>query len=348
MFMKKQFFLMGMAALAFVSCSKDETAEVNQGDVIGFRTPAITRGTEIVTGGLNSFNVTAYIASKTHNYFENVTFTKGSDDSYTSTPAYYWPASENLIFYAYWPIDLQSQMTINKTTQQLSEYAPSTTISEQKDIIVATATGNKADNEVSGVALNFKHVLSQIVVKAKNTNDNYTYKVKGVRIGMPVSKGTLTLSTTSWASTSEKAKYTIEYDTEHTLAAEAVSIMDQPDEVTNGAAMLIPQQLVAWNPSGDATNTSQGAYLSVKVQIHTKAGAQIYPKNDGEFGWVAVPIDTNWEAGKKYTYTLDFSTGGGKVDPEEPENPGTDVLGGAIKFTVTVDPWAEVAQNVNM
>lgn len=356
MFMKKQFFLMGMAALAFVSCSKDETAEVNHGDAIGFRTPAITRGTETTLDGLGDFYVTAYEQSGNANYFTNVQFTK-SGNEYTSTPEYYWPASGNLTFYAFWPgNDLSNKMNISNGKQELTDFEPATLISAQQDVIVATATGNKTANEETGVALNFKHVLSQILVKAKNTNSNYTYKVKGVRIGMPVSKGSLDLSTitsiTTWtpsAGPNDKAKYEITYDTEHTLSGEPVSIMDQASQSTNGAAMLIPQQLVAWDPSDDPDNTkSKGAYLSVNVQIMTAAGAQVYPKNDGDFGWVAVPIGTNWEAGKKYTYTLDFSTGGGKVDPEDPDNPGTDVLGGAIKFTVTVDSWTDSAQNVEM
>lgn len=54
---------------------------------------------------------------------------------------------------------------------------------------------------------------------------------------------------------------------------------------------------------------------------------------------VAVAIGTKWDAGKKYIYTLDFTNGAGKVDPEKPEptdptdpdNPGGDIFGGAIK-----------------
>ena len=68
-------------------------------------------------------------------------------------------------------------------------------------------------------------------------------------------------------------------------------------------------------------------------------------------------IGTNWEPGKKYVYTLDFSNGAGKVDPEkeqptdpdvDPFDPGENILGSSIKFTVEVTPWEDAAQDVNM
>ena len=68
-------------------------------------------------------------------------------------------------------------------------------------------------------------------------------------------------------------------------------------------------------------------------------------------------INTNWEAGKKYVYTLDFSEGAGKVDPEKPDpadpndpfNPGEDILGSPIKFTVEVSEWEDAgAQDITM
>ena len=85
--------------------------------------------------------------------------------------------------------------------------------------------------------------------------------------------------------------------------------------------MLIPQQLTPWDYSGDKTNTNTGAYLSVYVNIQTSEGTPIFPAvEEGEtepYSWVAVPVDTNWEAGIKYVYTLDFTGGAGVIDPDE-------------------------------
>lgn len=59
-----------------------------------------------------------------------------------------------------------------------------------------------------------------------------------------------------------------------------------------------------------------------------------------EFGWAAVPVGVNWERGKKYVYTLDFSDGVGIQDPED-NKPGAPIIGDGIKFSVSVTDWAE-------
>ena len=63
-----------------------------------------------------------------------------------------------------------------------------------------------------------------------------------------------------------------------------------------------------------------------------------------EFGWAAVPVGVKWERGKKYIYTLDFTNGVGIQDPEDPK-PGTPIIGGGIKFSVSVVGWDEVPSN---
>lgn len=174
-----------------------------------------------------------------------------------------------------------------------------------------------------------------------------------MRIGQPVSKATFDFGTTSWQLGSVKTNYEATYaGSEKTLTGTAASIMAEEDD----NAMLIPQQLTAWTPDTDKTNTNKGAYLAVKVNITTKDGARVYPvASVGEYDWVAVAVDTNWQPGQKYVYTLDFSNGAGKVDPEKPMpgpedpfKPGEDVLGSAIKFTVTVTPWTSASENVPM
>lgn len=227
-------------------------------------------------------------------------------------------------------------MTITNASKKLTNYAPATDITSQQDFITATATGSKS-NEATGVALTFKHRLSQIEIKAKNTEDTYVYKVQGVRIAQPVSKATFDFGTDAWELGSEKEIYEVTYSgSEKTLEHSAVSIM----KTDGDNAMLLPQQLVAWNSETDKSNTKKGAYLSVLINITKADGSDpVYPAEAGQYGWAAVPIDTNWEAGKKYVYTLDFSNGAGKVDPDVPEGGGEDILGSPIKFTVTVDEW---------
>lgn len=343
---------MSVAAFAITSCSKDESTGLNNGRAIDFRVAMGSRATETTTASITNFFVTAIDANDA-NLFANQEFTK-SGSFFTSTPAYYWPSDgSNLSFFAYAPsaTDLGAAVSISSASKTMTDFSPAAAIASQKDFITASATGNKS-NETAGVALTFSHRLAQIEIKAKNTNQGYVYKVQGVRIGQPVSKATFDFGTSAWTLGTEKRNYEVTYTSAKTLNATAASIMAADGD----NAMLIPQQLTAWVPASDKTNTAKGAYLAVKVNITTASGARVYPDASvGEYGWVAVPVGTNWVAGQKYVYTLDFSNGAGRVDPEKPDpvdpdpfKPGDPILGDPIKFTVTVTPWEDASQNLNM
>lgn len=319
------------------ACSQDETTDVvGKGQQIDFRTAMGTRATETTTSTLQKITVTA-IDAENENYFTDVEFSK-KGSYFTSETPYYWPVDgSTLNFYAYSPAatDLGATVTITNASKKLTNYVPATDVSEQQDFITATASGSKS-NEATGVALTFKHQLSQIEIKAKNTDDTHVYKVQGVRIAQPVSKATFDFGTSTWELGSDKATYEVTYKgSEKTLGSSAVSIM----KTDGDNAMLIPQQLVAWDSDSDKSNTNKGAYLSVLINITEDDGDPVYPTEAGQYGWAAVPIDTNWEAGKRYIYTLDFSNGAGKVDPDVPEGGGDDILGSPIKFSVEVDTW---------
>lgn len=344
---------MAMAAMLIASCSSDDVVSTNTGRAIDFRTSVGTRGAETTTANIDKFWVTA-IDGAGANYFSKQEYKK-EGEFFTSKPLYYWPVG-TLNFFAYSPseTDLGATVTINKDTKTLADFSPAAKIADQKDFVTATASGTRVDNETKGVKLTFAHQLSQIEIKAKNTNTGYIYKVVGVRIGKPVSKGTFTFSTNTWSlTTTEKANYAVEYTTDpRTLTADTDTTMMG---AANDNAMLLPQQLTAWDFKTDQTNTKNGAYIALKIQITTKDGARVYPAK-GDYDWAAVAINTNWEAGKKYVYTLDFSNGAGKVDPEKPKpvdptdpfKPGEDILGKPIKFTVTVTPWTSADQPVEM
>ncbi len=60
-----------------------------------------------------------------------------------------------------------------------------------------------------------------------------------------------------------------------------------------------------------------------------------------EFGWAAVPVEVNWEAGKRYVYTLDYSGGLGWHDPSDPD-PGKEIsLNGKVLVKVEVKDWPD-------
>lgn len=354
--MKKSILFVAGAALVLASCSKDEVTSINTGDAIAFRTAMGTRATEMTTTDLESFKVTA-LTEAGDSYFDNVEFTGTTPGSFNSATPYYWPAG-NLKFYAYSPSDLGITAGTITGTSKTYEFTANATIADQVDFITAYATGNK-DNNASGVALTFEHQLARVSVKAYNTNSNYTYEIAGVRLGRIDSKGTFTFadaSDGSWSNPNTPVKYTAEFA--------GMSISDSADSPTtilgdgtdSGSAMVVPQQLTAWTPDSD----NGGSYISVKLKVTmTGTNTQIYPST-GDYGWAAVAVGENWEAGNHYTYTLNYSTGAGNVDPDGPDGdeetdepddpfqPGDDIFGQPISFTVTVNPWTDVEQDKDM
>lgn len=350
--MKYRFLYLAAATFAMVSCSQDETIDINTGKGISFRTEthAGTRATEVSNSNLmTSFSATALQANGDV-YFDKVPFSKQENNTYTSTPVYNWPAG-NLTFHAVYPLESDlggATLSFTKDAQTLTSFTVESALADQKDLVYATTTTDAATSETNGVALTFYHQLAQISVQAKATSSAYVYKVKGVKIAQIPSTANLTAfgQTPTWSNFSAKQSFTSDLTNEVTLTGDAVSIMKADD----GTAMLIPQQLTAWDQIDEKTNASEGAYLGVLIQITTDQGKVVYPRNsDNESGYAyaCVPINTNWEAGYHYVYTLDFSNGAGYVDPEptdpvdpdEPDQPGYPILGGNIFFTVQVNPW---------
>lgn len=82
-----------------------------------------------------------------------------------------------------------------------------------------------------------------------------------------------------------------------------------------------------------------GAYYTVPE----KNDDCLYVKEESEeicgFGWAALPVAAKWEAGKIYTYKLNYSSGIGWHDPADPD-PGEPIIErDNIPFSVSVDEW---------
>lgn len=283
----------------------------------------------------------------------------------TSTPAYATP-------------------TIAKDASTMALVTPDK-VSEQVDVIVARDKGNRAQHGTSGVPLNFKHILSQIEVQAKNTNAAYKIKVAGVKLGRIKSTATFTYPTDTKQATSIDNQYSA-HNAPKVFAAASSAVVELDGttaktlmNATHGNFMLIPQTVAtAWDPAAhlaDATSgDNQGTYLSVLLNITTANGAAIYPLDKDKYAWAATgfSITDGLKPGKKYVITLDFSEGAGYEDPEKgqpttidglpsgvtiEENPvgsGNDKPGNPIlsnqpiKFTVTVENFTEVKKDISM
>lgn len=244
------------------------------------------------------------------------------------------------------------------------------------DLLAAQVDGEKSQVETgTGIPLNFNHLLSLIDVQAKNDNDAYQITVAGCQIGYSNGAGDCqviwadglsgTKPNVVWSNHTTPAEYNLgmkyEFNGEsfsltdprvHTLGSVPYSIM-YPNGTTDLALqskerhIMLPQQLTPWNPAL-GNNNLKGAYIAVKLRIDTRSAVQVFPykkiqdstgayvDNPDNYQWVAVPISTKWEAGKRYTYVLDFTNGAGYSYPD-----GKLVFGKEFAINLTVEEWDE-------
>ena len=353
--------------MMLASCSNDEVVEQAQENAISFRSMmgANTRGVVADVSNLNTLCVTAY--QGTSLYFDNVIFQKDGTGFFNSAKPYYWPETGELTFTVLSGNWSGTRDFTGSTNQWMHDVAIADGIAEQQDMTyVSNVRGTKADYGKVGVPLEMKHALTQIQISAKNENSNYVYKVKGVRIYSALGGGGFDFKNEEWHANGTYMCYETTYDTPIDLTETVQSIMGKA-----GNAIVLPYIVEAWdgkqssggsfeiplslNPADQ--NAVVGSYISVLVNIQMKLGATVYPDKVGGYAWAAIPVSFEWEKGKKYVYTLDFTNGAGKVDPMDP---GTDwdaskdpakadpILGGLIRFGVTVSEWGTDDKNVDL
>lgn len=263
----------------------------------------------------------------------NVEYTTSDNGSSWITAAgkFFWPVEGDLHLYGYAPAAPGKNGTfqIDKDAQTLTDFVPFETAAAQQDFVYAKSTGNNATNGTTGVELNFQHALTEISVAAKNSNTAYTVNVTGVKLGNVKTKGTFTFpsianSAASWT-LSAATEDVGSYETTWSTATELTSSVSTLDEA-NVAFMLLPQQLEK------SEIASEKAYLALKVNITMQGGKVIHD------GWAYIGLNTNWEMGKHYTYTVDFSDGAGQDEEGKQLISGKD-----IKLNVKVAKWNEKA-----
>lgn len=371
----KILFLATAALAALASCSNDETLDVNQGNGIrmkAFLNKATTRAAEMNPAGIagaGGFKVHAYCANNAgFNFIDVFKNANSGAGDWNSDNKHYWPGDDSeMEFFAYAPTTTVAAAD-GKTIRDYTINA--TSAKDQTDLVVGYNKGKKSLNEAGGLEMNFRHALSQVVIQAKNSSANMKVEVIGVKVGYVKSKGTLAMPTTatqkngnllslaSWSAQADELSYTAGLVDKNTPASPGTAIELNANakdlQFNEGGFMLLPQTQTKWTSVPNA----DGAYLAVLCRISQNDGNGnfnlLYPKkadvDKGEnYGYSAVPVEVTWEPGKKYTYTLDFfgNGGGGQVDPEKPGG-GDEIVGGPIKFTVTVDTWNDVNTDIDM
>ena len=353
-----------------MGCSDEEIAnvETSSRNAIGFNVlsnAAETRATPTTNTNLTStdFDVFAFTADGTvfmgtdHMVFGhdgvNIVYNDNKWDYKNAGDLRYWP-TEALDFYAFNPGTVSEDMIVfysweaTKDVQKISytcmdEYGAGT--HANYDVMYAMAKGQTKDMNNGIVNFNFKHILSQVVFKAKTQYDNMQVDIDVIKIHNFKFAGAFTLpaaadGTGSWSSSDlafphaftvvKNANITVNSNTEAT-------------DITTDTPMLnIPQELTAWTVSG-ASKTKEGAddakqcYLEIACKIR-QSGAYLLG-SASEYKTIYVPFGDTWEQGKRHIYTLIF--GGGYTDQGEAVlNP--------IQFDAETTGWVNAAKDVNV
>lgn len=347
-------------ALMMSGCSSDEIVGLQQDSPISFRTVLSrqTRATSSTSSTLNTFNVTAWKEGDNRSqdvaFIDQVDYEKGQDGNYTSVTKYYWPKGSTLEFYAYAP-KASNVNGIVRNSELSYTVTPLADTDNQIDLLFAKNSGNKTANALSGVTLNFRHAMSQIQIKVKNTEPSLKFIITGWKIAgvdgsatfafddnientsLAASGSQNTLNRNMW---SGNDTYTANFSKEVTKTLNGASAAVALD----GSAILIPQaapKATGYSGTDPTNNPLKGAYIAIEYgAVNAATGDEIV--SAGTMGcW---PVDFDWFPGYRYCYTVDMAEFGYKENGKDDPEPVMD--GAEIKFVqISVDTW--LPQNDN-
>lgn len=381
--MKKNYWILAAAAVALAACSNDDTIAVNQGieeaNTINFSTivEGQTRAVGITTGNLTSFYVTARRGSDIYFGATPVEFTKdGETTSYRSATKYYWPSEGKLDFYAFAPAAGTEGSTITRTDSTHFSVTPATAPASQQDFVYGVVRQQDKASGGNGVALNFRHAMSNVIIQLKNESTDKKVTVADVAIGYilptgafaPVFKtaegeqigfctnGTGGISNVTsdngyyivpgaWTASGSRTSYT-QTATTTAYAANTTTATPLPADM-----ILVPQTLV--NPGAYSAATAGSGYNGACITVQLKIqDAQDHYLAGTATGYVTAmwPLAaTQWLPGHKYTYTLDLAGGGYYTTNQDDDAALDPILKNAEIFFLSpsVDGWI-AADGINV
>ena len=350
---KSTVMLWAIFGTLLMGCSDEEIAnvETSSRNAIGFNVlsnAAETRATPTTPDNLKNtdFDVFAFTGDGTafmgkvdtefgHDGV-NIVYKDNKWDYKNAGDLRYWP-TEPLDFYAFNPGTVSEDMMMNYmweasgTVQKISytcidEYGANTGHANY-DVMYAIAKGQEKDMNNGIVKFNFKHILSQVVFKAKTEYDNMQVDINMIKIHNVKMGGFFTLPATadgtgSWSDPADLpsevsglGKFTVVKDVNITVKSNTIAT----DISTTTPMLNRPQELTAWKVSETATKSKLEAdnakqcYLEIACKIR-QSGAYLLG-SASEYKTIYVPFGDTWVAGKRHIYTLIF--GGGYNDQGE-------------------------------
>ena len=298
--MKSKYLAVALSAVALTACNNDEVMEVNQGRGISFQvaTEASTRAQATTTNTITEFKVWGFTGDPAQTLMNGIKVSK-SDGKWSYGDVIFWPESD-VDFYSVSPSDVTG-VNITSSSQKITGFTVNTNQASQVDLLYAVNKGEKKEeHEASDVNINFRHALSQIIFKAKNTNSNLKVSIKDVKVVNVVKGGDFTYptSSTTTQNTSESGTITagtqgtwtllstgnyketyaagtnaggVELTTKNQVYDLTTTTGTGESKVYTGALFLMPQELDPWNLKGKSDNNG-GSYFLVNCQLKNVSG----------------------------------------------------------------------------
>ncbi len=356
--MKKSVFCLALAVIAVLSaCNKTQVIEEAASGEITLR-PLLSGRTkasstlDMTADNLQSFTVNA--RNGDHFLFENEVYTKtdiGESVAYVSEHKHYWPSSGSVDFFAY-AYDEDGASQVSKTDYKTFVVTPDANATKQVDLVYAVAKEQDETSGAGGVPLTFQHTGSKIAVKVKNSSSTLKFEIEGWKVAYLSDSGTFTYSesnggdTFQWNNLAAK-----EIGTEYRSTFATKHIDPRTDATPlEGSMILVPQTLdkATAYASADLGAKPTGAYIAVKMKVHSAGGLPIIHDGNDNALWAVWPVGNTWNPGCLYTYTIELS-GGGYYETNQDGNADLDPIleDTEIQFVfVEVANWDENAENL--
>lgn len=162
--------------------------------------------------------------------------------------------------------------------------------SQQKDLLVATASGTYSGTNDGKLTFTFNHVCSALrfwVKKSTNLND-YTLNISNIVLRNVIKVGNYFFDTDSWVLGATSTVYTLYSGSAATLGSESYIPLDGG---TPSYLFFIPQTLTAWSTTAALSDT----YLEITCTIY-KGSDKVFPAGEGN-GTAYMPFGLTFEKG---------------------------------------------------
>ena len=360
-----------MASLS--GCSDTELASIDTAQEktpIGFHTVGSQMGSRakiIDNSNLTDYSFNVYAFTRNENGTDDALF-MGTEDKTPGTGGIKISHDGSIWNYAdlnnlkYWPTGSLNFYAVSPVPKSDSEYPYySWQISQNKkeihylsgdeygdgtipytDVMYAITTDQSKSNNGGKVQLQFRHITSQVVFKAKKQLSNMDLEIKSIQLHNFKHSGYFTIPIDGTAPKQSDWQYkplTTQKPSTVIKDATKITIGTDPTDISTEKPMfLIPQKLNAWDTSHgiNTVDPEKESYLSIECKIKIGDFYKLGSDAADGYGTLYVPFSANWEPGKRYVYTLVF---GGGYDAN-----GNTILQ-PINFEPSVGEWVEDTKN---